>query len=463
MIVIMIKNALNFLKNDILELKYFIIIYFLILAFFSFSFFSLENYESPGFEIVILISLFILGLISIIYYYKNTKSLDKVAFLIIIIFGVLCLFTTPINDVCDEQEHFVRSEILSEGIILPEYVKIPGTDVFGYKTIRSISILAENAGVNVFNTDVDDEKINYTTDYQGSAFTQNPFYGYLPQVIGIFIAKLLDLNMIWMLWLGRFFNLLLYAGICKIAIKKAPIFKIPLLVACCLPIAIYQGASMSIDSTINAFSFLSIGYFIYMYDSPDKSVGWKEIGIFSISCLLVGLIKVPYLLLGFLLYLVPKEKFQNFKQYIASRFSVFGLFIVGILWNFGFATYQLKNSWRGEYFIENNVSASGQIDYIVNKPEESVPRFLQIGNTIPKTFYRFFYFSNSVREYSSNLLGVLYGVFFGIYALVYPLSVKIKISNRIKFLLIAGTIYISTFLIQYLTCIYSFNNWFKLQ
>ncbi|MCC7553100.1 MAG: DUF2142 domain-containing protein [Methanobacteriaceae archaeon] len=446
------KNNLNIIFNDILDLKYFIIAYILILVFFSFSFYNLENYLNPGFEIVIFLILGLIGAISILYYNKNRKSLHKVVFLIIMVFGILCLFTSPINDISDEQEHFTHSEIVSQGEILTEYVQIPGTNVSGYKTIHSIVLLAENAGMNVFNSDVDDKKINHTVDYQNSAFSQNPFYGYLPQAIGIFIAKLFDLNTIWMLWLARFFNLLLYGGICAIAIKKAPIFKFPLFVAMCLPIAIYQGASMSIDSTINAFSFLSIAYFLNMYKSPDDSINWKTLTIFLVSCLLVGLIKIPYLLLGFLLYLIPKEKFKTFNQYIVSRIGVFGLFLIGILWNFGYATHQLKNSWRGEYFTENNVSTKGQIEYIINNPSESIPRFLQIGNTIPNTFNRLFYFSNTaLREYSSNLLGALYALFFGVFSLIYPSSIKIKLSNRVKLFLIASGIYISTFIIQYLS------------
>ena len=445
-------ETLKSLSHELIEIKNYLIAYLFIIIVFSFSFFTLEDYLNPEFEIAIIIVLLILGTLSLLYYNKNTKSLHKVAFFIILSFGILCLFTSPINDICDEQEHFTRSEIVSQGEILTNYVQIPGTDVFGYETIKSISILASSAGLNVFNTDVDDKKINFTSDYQNSAFSQNPFYGYLPQAFGIFIAKMLDLNVIWMMWLGRFFNLLLYGSICAVAIKKAPIFKVPLIIASCIPIAIYQGASMSIDSTINAFSILSIGYFLYMFDSQDKSINWKEILIFFSACLLAGIIKAPYLLLGFLLYLVPKEKFKTFNQYIVSRIGIFFAFIIGALWNLGYASSELKNSWRGEYFTTNNISTENQINYIVNNPQESIPRFLQIGNTIPETFNRFFYFSNTaLREYSSNLLGVLYAIFFGIFSVVYPSSIEINLSNRAKLLLITGSIYISTFIIQYLT------------
>ena len=62
----------------------------------------------------------------------------------------------------------------------------------------------------VFQTNWDDQKIDYTPSYVNSVFAQNPFYGYIPQAIGIDIAKGLNLNNIWMIWLGRFCNLLVY-------------------------------------------------------------------------------------------------------------------------------------------------------------------------------------------------------------------------------------------------------------
>lgn len=437
--------------NDLKNIKYFILLYIIILSLFSISFLQIEDYLNPVFEISVFCLLILLGIISLIYYNRNKKNLYKVAFLIIIIFGIVSVFLTPITDVSDENEHFVRAEIVSQGQVLTDYVNVPNTTGNGYKTIESVSLFYLNSGINVFNTGVDDQKINYSTNYFNSAFAQNPFYGYLAQGIGIDIAKLFDLNAIWMLWIGRFFNLLLYGVVCAIAIKKSPIFKLPLTLVACLPLAIYQGASMSIDASINAFGILTIAYFFLMYKSPKKSIKWKDIGIFYIACMLCGLIKSPYLLLCLLILIVPRKNFINTKQCVISKISVVGVFLIGIAWNFGYATYQLSNSWRGDYFIKNNVSPSGQIEYIKQHPLISTERFLGIINTIPYMFNNLFFFSNGPQAYFSNLLGTFYGIFFCIFSLIYPLSVKIRNSDRIKAFIIAALIYISTFVIQYLT------------
>jgi uncharacterized membrane protein len=112
---------------------------------------------------------------------------------------------------------------------------------------------------------------------RGSAFEQNPFYGYLPQAIGIFIAKLLDLNVVWMLWLARLANLICYAGIVSFAIKKTPCLKMPLIAIACIPVTLYHASSTSIDALIFALGILAIAYFLYLHESAESSLENKHI------------------------------------------------------------------------------------------------------------------------------------------------------------------------------------------
>ena len=157
-------------------------------------------------------------------------------------FGLICALLVPICGVSDELEHLTRSEITSEGVILPHWTGYDiGVDSLynhtenektssvinegaGYRTIGSMGFFESvyDEEVTIQATPHDTDKINYTPMIQNSAFEQNPFYGYLPQAIGILIAKFLDLNVIWILWLGRRCNLIFYAGLVSIAIKKVP-------------------------------------------------------------------------------------------------------------------------------------------------------------------------------------------------------------------------------------------------
>ncbi len=431
-----------------LENKSYIAIYALILSLFSLYFTYRANFSNPKFEIFMFCILLIAGIFSIIYYTKNNKNLHKVALVLIVLFGVISLFLSPIYDISDESEHFVRSEIISTGELSTSYVPIPNTTEYGYETINSVIVFFNNAGTNIFNTHVDDEKIDYTPSYFNSAFAQNPFYAYLAQGLGIFLAKCLDLNAIWMLWLGRFFNLLLYAGIITLAIKKAPVFKFPLLIVSLLPLAIYQSASTSCDGLFSALGILAFSYFLYFYKTPK--IKWIDLGVFYSAVILCGLLKTPYLALSLLVFLVPSNHFIDKKQHIVAKLSILLVLIVGLAWS-SYATVQLTNSWRGDFFSQNNVSASGQIDYLLANPLIALQRFVETYTTaLPTIIDRFFYFSNSVRDYSSSLLAGLYFVFFILFSVFYC-DLKIDLKTRLKGFLILVLIYGGVMAVQYLT------------
>lgn len=431
-----------------LELKNYYIIYLLLIVFFTLTFLKTEDYSSPTFEIIIFFLIFIFGAFGLYYYTKNENNLHKVALVIILLFGITCVFLTPINDVSDEIEHTTRSEIVSSGQISTEYVQIPNNTVYGYLTIKSVDDLAQNAGYNVFNTKVDDEKINYTPVYLNSAFSQNPFYSYLPQALGFFLAKILDLNAIWMLWLGRLFNLIFYASVIYFAIKKAPILKFPLLIVSVMPLAIYQAASLSVDGMFICLSILAFSYFLYFYKTPK--IKWSDISIFYLAIILSGLLKTPFLALSLLIFLVPKENFENNKQNIISKLAILAVLAIGMIWS-NYATGVLANSWRGEYFAKSHVNSTEQISYLINNPTSALQRFFDSIISFPTIIERFFFFSNDVRKYVSPILAILYMLFFVVFSLIYPLDEKFDVKTRIKGLLIGLLIYYGVTFIQYLT------------
>ena len=396
--------------------------------------------------------LLVLGSFIFFFYSKNYKigheNLYKLCFVIIVCFGLFNVFLTPIADVCDETEHFWRAEITSTGQFNPEYVSIPNTNDSGYQTISSLTNLYHLTGNTVFNNSWGTQPIDYNVGYVSSAFSQNPFYGYLAQAFGIDIAKFLNLSNIWMLWLGRICNLLLYAGFASLAIKKAPIFKVPLLVVACLPLAVYQGASMSIDAFVNGSSLLPIGYFLYLYKSEDLT--WKNVSIFFLLSIFGGLTKVTYLALSFLIFLVPRANFKTKNDYIFSRLGILIVIFVSYCWSSFYATPNLLNSWRGPYFMEHNVNASGQIHYLLHNNLGLLNFIGQLPFTLFTVIEGYFSFAN-LPAYGSKLLAYLYIVFFFLVSLFYPVKVKFDRFRKIGVFLIFLLTYFGIIFIQYLT------------
>ncbi len=226
-------------KDTFLDSKKYCFAFLILLIIAFISIVRPDDILHPSFEVASFVIIAILGLFCVCYAMRHNSDdeLYKTAFVIIVIFGLICSLIVPITSVSDEKEHFVRSEITSQGVLFPDwngdemgvtslYNQTKGSlddrynEGVGYYTIHSANVLNGERNKNVFDAQHDTDKINYTPEIYDSAFEQNPFYGYLPQAIGILVAKLLDLNIIWMLWLGRIFNLLCFAGLVHMQLKR---------------------------------------------------------------------------------------------------------------------------------------------------------------------------------------------------------------------------------------------------
>lgn len=436
-----IHEELN--KNKIIN-KFFLI-YLCFIMFFIFSTFNVENYLHPFKEIVLIFLTIFIGFSCILYYVFHQKEIYKVAFVLILIFGIVFVFISPFNSISDEPEHFVRSEITSRGIFFPEYFENEN-QTLGFKTIDSIVNIPRDK--TVFETDWDDQKINHELAFYDSAFIQNPFYGYIAQGFGIFIAKILNLNNIWMLWFGRLCNLLLYGTISAIAIKKTPIMKIPLFIVVCLPLSVILAASMSTDALSISLSLFTIAYFFYLYKSEDYSITKKNILSFFILVLILALTKVTLGAFAILILAISKRKFKIKRDYYLG-FAVIGLvLLILILWTKFYAVDSLYLSWRASKFKSYNVSPSGQINYIFHNTS-SVLSFLHIGEQINNLVIGL----NKIYTYFPifSLLSFIYIIFFAYISFFYPFYEKISKKAKILSLITILTIFFGTYIIQFLT------------
>lgn len=446
------KYNLNNLKNELGNLKWFFLIYFIFLM--SFVYYqNTINDVHMKITLALLLFLFITGCLLLIFITHKNLPIYKTAFIIIIIFGLICVFLTPICTISDECEHFVRSELTSHGELVPVFTYRNGDDEKSYQTIKSIEVVhpKEYSGKTVFETDWDTQKINNEPGIYGSAFAQNPFYGYLPQAIGILIAKILDLNNIWMLWLGRLCNLIMYAVVCTYAIKKAPIYKNALYVVACLPLAIYQAASLSIDASVNSFGLLIIAYFLYMYCKEDKTLTWKNLAIFFAICMLASLTKVTFLAFALLIFLIPKNRFENNKTRHISTIGFLTTSLLVGLWSKLYANKVLLNSWRASSFITRNVNPNDQIIYILHNPTNFLFNLFNIENIKIVFETNFFFGHGGWCMYGSSFLAVIFALFFIIFCFAYPNNERISKKTRLGLFILTAILFYGTAIVQYLT------------
>lgn len=469
-----IKSVFNDYKDMLFKSKKYWLIYLVLILILGISTMKNTNILDQSFVMLTFAVVAVLGIFSIVFYmlHDSDEEFYKVAFIIILIFGITTALILPICDVSDEIEHLARAEITSQGVIIPHWT---GEDMgveglynhtegerisseknvgAGYNSIRAYNFFSGSLGKTVFQTSYDTAKIDTTPFIIDSAFEQNPFFGYLPQAIGIFLAKLLDLNVIWILWLARICNLIFYAGVVSLAIKKTPALKLPLLAVACIPISMYQASSASIDCMIIGLSILSISYFIYMCRSPDRSLTIKNIAVFSVICLMLGLCKLPYLAFVILLIFVPSKKFEKDKKHNLPilLLSIAVVAVIGVLWS-RYSAPTLLHSWRSSH---NLINSTLQMNYVMHHPS-SISKFiyniifLEIPNMLTGVFsffgaHQFHHYADRYHFVTAALL-----IYLAFVLLAYPRNVKFELKTKLGSIFTIIVIYVGICFIQLLT------------
>ena len=129
---------------------------------------------------------------------------------------------------------------------------------------------------DMFKTAKSDEFVNTSGGAVGNIFQ------FFAPAVGISIGRILHLGAVPTYYLARFMNLLLFAILGALAVRKIPFGK-PILFACSmLPITLQQVASVSYDAPIIAFSFFFIAYSLY-FAYTEKPIMWYEVAAF-VAC-----------------------------------------------------------------------------------------------------------------------------------------------------------------------------------
>ena len=155
-----------------------------------------------------------------------------------------------------------------------------------------------------------------------------PFTSYLPQIIAITFIRLLGgENVAWLL-LGRVFALSVYLALGYIAIKIIPFAKRAITVLLLTPTSMQVAASFSYDCMLNACSLLFVAYVLFLaYEK--KSVRLKDWVILILSSVIMSPIKVIYLALVFLVFLIPNNKMN--RNNVKALMSKIALLVTNLL------------------------------------------------------------------------------------------------------------------------------------
>ena len=227
-----------------------------------------------------------------------------------LVLGVLYMFVLSPFSVPDEPAHFATayaqtSRILGEKV-LDENGNVLMEDNLWHNTtdITKDSYVKEVNGI--FHADNSGNVISTRT-------MLNATFGYIPQVIGLLVAKLLRLKDIQLIMMGRFMALIFYCLCMCWAIRKIPVYKEMLAIIGLFPMTLQQVVSYSYDSILIDACFVISVLLISKIVNPSKiTVG--DMGIMACTIIVIASLKFVYLPILGLALLIPAESFGNKKK-----------------------------------------------------------------------------------------------------------------------------------------------------
>ena len=391
-------------------------------------------YQSKG-NISIKITLLII-LCSCLAILFSSARIHISAIITILLMGFLFSLITPIFDVPDEQAHFARAMYLSEGNIT---ISNAGSDLLISNDYNKIY---QNMGKNLFQNNLSDE---YSSKQMISApaIKATAVYSmisYIPQAIGIFLGRLLNLNLEITFYLGRFINLLGYALLIGLAIKITPIFKMPIYFFATIPMAIYIASSYNQDAlTISLAILIICTYLKFLF---SKNLGIKNLVLFMLLCFIMAMTKLPYVFLSILLLFIPKKNFKNRKE------SFYTYLMMIVILCFSFFWYKYTGRITADH-IPENVNAYKQISFIIQNIPQSIH---YLGNSLMNfSNYWKMGFMYGWFTYSAVEIAILYTFLMGAICIFYPREFEQKNISRLSAGFVILFIYIGICLTMYLT------------
>lgn len=376
---------LSKIKNNYLYLLE-ILIFILFFCYLSFY----TNYSKFGYFkfncLTIIVSIIgILGIISFSLIFSKFKSLKiEQKFLIIMPFlGVLYLIAFPFNTIPDEANHASRAYEVSNGHLTSNVYK----DMIGNKLDSSLYKVFSNDNygklVNNFKYKTTKKNVKYS-------FANTSLYSpisYLPQAIGITFGKIFSNRILIQLYFGRVFNFITFFILMYLSIKLIPFKKNIIFLIGVIPLVLQEAISLAPDAFTISMACFFVSYILYLRSDSEK-ITKKNIAIISSASIILSQLKIVYLPICLLLFLIPFDKFESKKRKYVTLILIFLISsLLGFMW--------LKIS---SHYLEIQSGSDKQMSYILS----NVFRYLEICITT---------FTNFSRDWLYEVFGRNLGMF----------------------------------------------------
>lgn len=197
---------------------------------------------------------------------------------------------------------------------------------------------------------------------------------YVPQALGVSLARLLGLNTIMLVYLGRLGNLLFFVGMTFLAMRRLPFGKEVLFGVALLPMTLHLSASFSYDVMILGCMFYLTALCLDLAYEKEK-VRARDVAAMAVLMAAAGPCKLIYGVLMGLCLLIPVKKFGGWKPWILAAVTV------AAAWGFSmtFVNGQAIVSYATgtESVVPWAQEAGYSLNYLIHRPLQMLRMFYQ--------------------------------------------------------------------------------------
>lgn len=347
-------------------------------------------------KLMLILLLVLLNLVILFFTYKHLfvsrLSLEKIALILVLGFGFAYMLTITALSPPDEWYHYKASYKLSNLLMLDtsndgNAQDFNFIDFDGHQNVSSgyARIVNDIGKPRVTEEKEDISRYLINNDY--------PIV-YLPQSMGILLGRLLQLNLIWIFYLGRLFNLICFSILIYFAVKIIPYFKTAVILIAMLPMTLQQAASYSYDAFINGTAILLVACIVASCLETKKIEKFEYLRILILGILLAPA-KIVYATLLLLAFLIPSSRFKSKRDYLIKIFALLFFAAIAIMVN---KLPSLMTSFTQQANIRTDGETLYSFSYIINNPINTIQIFVNSLNQ-----YGNFYINSCIGQYLSGL------------------------------------------------------------
>jgi uncharacterized membrane protein len=390
-----------------------------------------KNVISNNYQFLVLgiILLFEIALFKVLDAFNNKVPLYKLYLMLIIPIGLLYMLSIPVGRVPDESGHFFRAYEISEGHLVSDFNGEYGGRNLPISLIKLFDSTGDHISysdeLNDLNQNIDKKQKDFAVFSNTSLYS---FVCYLPQTIGVFVGRVLNLNPLIIAYLGRITNFIICICILAVAIKIFPGNKKLIFFISFMPMFLQELVSLSPDAITNSLSILLLSYVLYLKNNKSK-INNKELVLLSIICIILSQCKIVYLPLCLSVFMIPFDKFNSKRdKYIKIGIIAFLTVALNLIWL----------SISSKFLIEYNegVNSAKQVMHIFKNPLNYI---IVLFRTI-KT-YGILYLKNIVGQslcYFDVNISIIIAIIYYIIMIINGVfnNIKLELKNRLLSLFI---------------------------